>query len=322
MRIAATTAQGNAPLQGLVANLQKTQLGRDLMSFIEQNNIQVVIADRLPPGFKGYYQHSNLSLVLSGKLDPAQLLHFFAHETRHAGQFKAEEKIPYKVGYFHPLNLVAVTRLRELDADAFATYFVHNHSRKTGENTFFELRDAQEDSFDRRNLYRAYWDAWIDTNARDQSAAMRATHKALAALPWLYSTYNRLEIENWNNAHLPYLKKVKYAAGSRIAWEFNDMVKIRMSSEKLISNIGKAYGGVFNSFGVPDYFSHYSDGQLMRRITKGVAAELHGDTAIEFNQAANDYAWEFEEIRKNHIVSTHAPRAVGIKINLPRNREY
>jgi hypothetical protein len=278
----------------------------------------------------------NRRLVVQAGLPLAKALHSFAHETRHAAQTDADLGCAGTDESFHPVNFLLRTRLREMDADAFAVFFLANHAKETDSRHFFDLRNpvsvasgmfaASSGTLDRSAMYRAFLDAWQE-NGKDAALSMRAAAAALFADGRVNRAYDRDAVQQWKDVIWPEITgRAKKPRSDRaqslraVFQKFHD--KKFMSPEENLVAHAKRYSKLFGAAGSPDYLEGCYDrlfGFLSERapgsdaVWGGPMRELKDD----FNRAVDHYLGEIPDLsqaiarRRDRISQARAARAAA-----------
>jgi hypothetical protein len=250
----------------LLAEVGKTALGRALLDYLEQQGVAIVVTEDVPPVMGagivagGGYMPAEKKLYLDPRAGADRLLHFFAHETRHVAQMETEMQRNFSAAAFEPRGHLFAVRLMEMDADAFAVYFIYNHARETGSKVFDNLskntswRETPDSlEADRAPLYNAFYAAWMQSGRLDEAGAMKA-----AALAWLDNdqlvhAYNESALMGWRKGAWQGLLNHADNPQSPFAAAFAEAVRAPHDVAGLFMDRAADFSSLFSGIGVPDY---------------------------------------------------------------------
>ena len=310
-------AEDTAAKELLVAEIRKTTLGRHLLADLARRNITLVVTDDMSAANMGtssaggYWDPAKRRLMLSAEASLAKQLHYFAHETRHSAQFEVDMNLPNAADALHPVNFVLRNRLHEMDADAFAVFFVANHdietksahfeelSRPESASGLFGLFSGGERKVDRSIMYRAFYDSW---KAHDKDMK-RATRDAAAALfdePLINKIYDERSVALWNEkiwSRMLATSKTPDAPAAKwlrkVFKRFHDK-KAPSPKEDLLQR-ATAYSKIYAEAGSPDYLANINDQAFFDYLAKDAkgADKVWGNempTLMDrFNEASDYY---------------------------------
>ncbi len=286
----------------LLAEAGKTALGRALLDYLEQQGVEIVVTDDVPPVMGagivagGGYMPSEKKLYLDPRAGADRLLHFFAHETRHVAQMETEMQRNFSAAAFEPHGHLFATRLMEMDADAFAVYFVFNHARETGSDIFDTLskntswrETPQSLEADRAPLYNAFYAAWAQSVGNDEAAAMKT-----AALAWLdneqlVNAYNESAMFSWRKGAWQGLLNHSGDAQSPFSRAFAEAVRTPHDVAGLFIDRAADFSSLFTAFGVPDYLDEGDLAGFALDVMDG-QARVTGDALRALESATDDFA--------------------------------
>ena len=286
----------------LLAEVAKTALGRELLNYLKQQGVEIVVTEDVPPVMGtgvvagGGYMPSEKKIYLDPRAGADRLLHFFAHETRHVAQMETEMQRNFSAAAFEPHGHLFAVRLMEMDADAFAVYFIYNHARETGSDIFDNLsRNASwretPDSLeaDRAPLYNAFYGAWARSAGADEAGAMKA-----AALAWLdneqlVDAYNESALLGWRKGAWQGLLNHADNAQSPFAKAFAEAVRAPHDVAGLFIDRAADFSGLFSDIGVPDYLDEEALAGFAVQVMDG-KAKVAQPALAELRSAADDFA--------------------------------
>lgn len=312
----------------LLAEVGKTALGRHLLDFLETRGIAVVLSTDVPQGHAAnsiaaaVWDPRNNRIVINPDEPPATLMHFFAHEVRHAAQSEAIRKHPNAIELMHPLNNVLLLRLQEMDADVFAVHFLANHAlyaENNPEQTQLFVRNMQpppasrtvmtdeglrtQTNIDRSGMYRAYAESWGGDTARNDSAkAMQAALRSIADNGLITQLYGENALGNWNKMYAELLQQHRDEPHSNFAKAF------RKAAARFVNNkaaplhetfaaTAQLFGGLFSGAGVPDYFA----GIDFKRMTDYLIDESPSGRTAFASQAYQDQLEFFRKAAQYYL---------------------
>ena len=286
----------------LLAEVAKTALGRALLHYLKQQGVEIVVTDDVPPVMGtgvvagGGYMPSEKKIYLDPRAGADRLLHFFAHETRHVAQIETEMQRNFSAAAFEPHGHLFAVRLMEMDADAFAVYFIYNHARETGSDIFENLsrnvswRETPDSlEADRAPLYNAFYGAWARSGGVDEAGAMKA-----AALAWLdneqlVDAYNESALLGWRKGAWQALLNHADNALSPFAKAFAEAVRAPHDVAGLFIDRAADFSSLFSDIGVPDYLDEDALASFAVQVMDGQAKV--GEPALgELRRAADDFA--------------------------------
>jgi hypothetical protein len=286
----------------LLAEVRKTALGRALLNYLDQQGVEIVVTEDVPPVMGagivagGGYMPAEKKLYLDPRAGADRLLHFFAHETRHVAQIETEMKRNFSAAAYEPHGHLFAVRLMEMDADAFAVYFVYNHARETGSAAFGNLsknaswRETPDSlEADRAPLYNAFYTAWAQSGGKDEAAAMKA-----AALAWLdneqlVDAYNESAMMGWRKGAWQGLLNHAGNAQSPFAIAFAEAVRRPYSVTGLFIDRAADFSSLFSDIGAPDYLDEADLAGFAAQVMDG-QAKVAEPTLSALNSAADDFA--------------------------------
>ena len=268
--------------QQLLQALQKTALGRGLLQYLDDNgitfNVTVEGQIRGDPLVEGLYDGNARTLTMNGLVPMARQLHTFAHEIRHAAQIGYDQKSSDVSAHADPLFLLFTTRLREVDADAFAVYFAYNHTKETGEDIFGALGQMQDIAKIegrtitpvRRDLLFTAFEKALEGGV---DKAMLAAATALVKDKVAMDIYNTEALDLWHRDLLPLLAESLNAPKSVFSQHFAQYARRGgAGNSAAFVEKAKAYAGIFSGLGAPDYLSGTTPENFVKTITTGAEA--------------------------------------------------
>jgi len=254
-RIITPAEFGESFRQELVAEISKTPLGQKLLGWMEANNIGLEITVDMSAvqgtggTALGYWNPGARKLFLNPIQGVAPLLHVFAHELRHAAQDAAQEKLERGFDRMAPVNYVLERRLREMDADTFAVFFVAQHimsANPTDDNILSQ----------RPEMY----DAFAEASENGDAAALRAAASAYLDDRDLAKAYGNYALKSWERSMLLVLKdnisKPESAfakAFSKAAEKFHDGAF--EDPQERLQRFLLGYSRLFAEIGAPEYLT-------------------------------------------------------------------
>lgn len=292
----------------LLAEVGRTALGRALLNYLEQQGVEIVVTEDVPPVMGagivagGGYMPGEKKLYLDPRAGADRLLHFFAHETRHVAQMENEMQRNFSAAAFEPHGHLFAVRLMEMDADAFAVYFVYNHAKETGSPAFGNLSknaawretpDSRE--ADRAPLYNAFYAAWVQSGRVDEAGAMQRTALAWLDNEQLVNAYNESALLGWRKGSWQGLVNHSDNPQSPFAIAFAEAVRTPHDVAGLFIDRAADFSSLFSDIGVPDYLSEddlpafavqVMDGQA--KVAEPALSALH-DASDDFATAAAHY---------------------------------
>ncbi|MEZ0222914.1 MAG: DUF6782 family putative metallopeptidase [Alphaproteobacteria bacterium] len=261
----------------LVAEISKTALGRHLLADLERRNITLAVtsdmsaANTETSSVRGYWDPAKRQIMLSADAPLAKQLHYFAHETRHSAQYEVDMGHPNAAEALHPVNFLLRNRLHEMDADAFAVFFVANHDIENKSAYFEELSRQEsaprlfgaffvsEQKVDRSRMYREFFDSW-EKHGKDMKRATRDAAVALFEEPLINQIYDARCVAQWNERIWPQMIEASKTPDALSAkWlrkvfkRFHDK-KVQSPKENLVER-AKAYSKIYAGAGSPDYLA-------------------------------------------------------------------
>lgn len=319
-----TEEQAASVKEALVEAVSRTELGRHLLAFIEKEGITLEMSTDFSrvdasggSASAGYWDAVNKKIVLDPRNKLNELLHFFAHETRHAAQTVALQGSD-NAEILHPFNLAHSMRLMEMDADTFAVYFIADYTLKVKpddpeqESPFATmLRPPREymatrngvtslyETLDRAQLYRAAEESWAQDKNNFQKM-MTASASAFLNNQKLLRTYNDHALSQWEEAILPILRKHAAEPESEFAQAFTAAArrlkdKTYTQPEEHIKKRAAIFSKLFNEAGVPDYLAGLSLDAVAKSVmeepvTHDSASHEKYDRAVDtFKEAIDAY---------------------------------
>lgn len=286
----------------LLAEVAKTALGRELLNYLEQQGVEIVVTEDMPPVMGagvvagGGYMPGEKKLYLDPRAGADRLLHFFAHETRHVAQMENEMQRNFSAAAFEPHGHLFAVRLMEMDADAFAVYFVYNHAKETGSAAFGNLsknaawRETPDSlEADRAPIYNAFYAAWAQSGGKDEAGAMKR-----AALAWLdngqlVDAYNESAMMGWRKGSWQGLLNHADNAQSPFAMAFAEAVRRPHDVAGLFIDRAADFSSLFSDIGVPDYLSEDDLPGFAVQVMDG-QAKVTGPALSALRSAADDFA--------------------------------
>ncbi len=301
----------------LVAEIAKSALGRFLLDDLKRRGIELVLSNELSHDNQGegdlggYWDPAARRINLSARAPLHKLMHYFAHEVRHSAQYEADlvlENIPESL---HPVNFVVMNRMREMDADAFAVYFVADHALETKSGHFTELSKplpplsdletlfgAAVQQVDRSEMYRRFAETWREKD-KNMALAMQAAAPALFTSPLVNECYDESYVRQWKNIIWPVFVEASKQPGEAKAHSLRNLFqrfrdgKFKQPADTLVAQ-AKAYSKIYASAGAPDYLEGVYD-----KIYPFLSEEANGamriwgsqmtDLKEKFNEACDYY---------------------------------
>ncbi len=288
--------------QQLLAEVAKTALGRALLDYLKQQGVEIVVTEDVPPVLGagtvagGGYMPSEKKLYLDPRAGADRLLHFFAHETRHVAQMENEMQRNFSAAAFEPHGHLFAVRLMEMDADAFAVYFVYNHARETGSTAFDALsknaswRETPDSlEADRAPLYNAFYAVWAQSGGKDEASAMQR-----AALAWLdneqlVDAYNESAMLGWRKGSWQGLLNHADNAQSPFARAFAQAVRTPHDVAGLFIDRAADFSSLFSDIGVPDYLDEGDLAAFAVQVMDGQAKVVE-PALTALRNATDDFA--------------------------------
>lgn len=211
----------------LLDEMRQIPLGVALCDALDDLGVQVVIDDAALDGFRadeddavfGAYRSSDNVIYLRAGSSMAVAMHVLAHEARHALQIHAERVGIDRLSHFNlmanPAAYAINTRLREIDADVFAVYFLYVHAVETFSAHFDDMIDSRYDDaklMHRAGLYKAFYETWKKNEGSHHDVDVRHAMKAVATA-WLKDdmqvrSYDVYICREWSENVLPVFNKV------------------------------------------------------------------------------------------------------------------
>lgn len=277
---------GGETANRLAADLDKTDLGRKLVQFLKQQGFTVHVTRDLPKGHEGSAGlaiRSARKIYIRAGYSPAETLRIFAHETRHVGQFAAEQSTTSTFRLYHPVNQIAHSWLREMDAEAFAAHFISTHERRVGDGVMWALMGDVSTRW-KSSFYKAYMKEVEATSGRDGASPMRAAFYCFLESPGLRRSYALGVMDDWNTQYPQLNQQTDYL--SPLRRQFIDLAADSRgaSGRELLFERALAYSKIFNEFGSPDYLSGQKLSKLEEKMT-GEKTELRGTDAHRLENA-------------------------------------
>lgn len=276
------TPEALAVKEELLAEIRKTKLGRFLLDDLERRKVTLVLSGDMSAASEGngsaaaYWDPQHRRIVLSPGAPMAKLLHFFAHETRHSAQFDVDMALARPTEVLHPVNFVLANRLQEMDADAFAVFFLANHAMETNSEFFSELSRPEKTSgwlsaafgqadakVDRSQMFRSFYDSWHESG-RDPARAMRDAAITLFDDPLINAYYDGRCVALWNDKIYAGMVAASKDPDSKQAQSFKEVFKafrdgkFQPPAERLEVH-ATAYSKIFAEAGSPDYLAGVTD---------------------------------------------------------------
>ena len=286
----------------LLTEVGKTALGRELLNYLEQQGVEIVVTEDMPPVLGagivagGGYMPAEKKLYLDPRAGSDRLLHFFAHETRHVAQMETELNRNFSAAAFEPHGHLFAVRLMEMDADAFAVYFIYNHAKETGSPVFGNLsknaawRETPDSlEADRAPLYNAFYAAWVQSGRQDEPSAMKA-----AALAWLdneqlVNAYNESALLGWRKGAWQGLLNHADNSQSPFAMAFAEAVRAPHDVAGLFIDRAADFSSLFSDIGAPDYLDEDALAGFAVQVMDG-QAKVTGAALTELRRAKDDFA--------------------------------
>lgn len=326
-----------AAKQRLLDEIRKTELGRYLLDDLARRNVTLVVSSNMSAVNQGsgeagaYWDPKARRIVVSPDRSLAKQLHYFAHETRHSAQFDVDMAFPRPTEVLHPVNFVLSNRLHEMDADAFAVYFVADHALKTKSKFFEELSQPEqaehwlssllgtEGKISRAQMYTTFIDSWRE-NDKDLARAMRDAAVTLFNEPQINKYYDERCVMLWNKNIFPVFakasKKPRSQDAKRVRQFFHDFRdgKFQSPQDNLEAH-AKAYSKIFAEGGSPDYLA-----PVAAKVFHYLAEDAEGAQDIWRNQMpdmkerfneARDFFCKKTARKKSSPAPSRAPKAAA-----------
>jgi len=278
--------------KAVLAEVRLTPLGRALLRELGRLRVNIVFTDNVPGGENGnklfgLFDPRINTLFVDANAPRAAQLHFFAHEARHALQMEQGRKLTdagknTSVDYFSPAAQLYLMRLRELDADTFAVYFVAQHDMHTRSNHFAHMAKRGflfgKDPYDRAGLYEAFQKKWEDLGKpRDLTAPTRTAADAFLQNTALLNTYNNFALHVWENTLLQGLKDNAQKPESSFSRGFSAIVRSAQNAQAkkktktggvrdIFAQHAAAYKKILPRSRVPDYTGGQSAAAFTRHV--------------------------------------------------------
>lgn len=305
----------------VLETIRKTQLGRSLLGYLESNDIKLVVTTEFPAivgdaaTHAGLYDGGSRKLYLNAAFPLPALMHTFAHETRHVAQFRHDfARHDENVAHIDPLGHVHFMRLREMDADAFAVYFLLNHALETKEELFGKLSEPEgwgvKSGFlfaarvPRTELYKVFYDAWFDENTlKDAAHAMRRVFSAVLHMPGFKEHYDAFSLKVWRKRFWESL--VDNSKDHRSAFSKSFAKAARKKPHDLTEMFKDKAGGysrLFAEWGSPDYLAGIDLAKVVTYVAEEESARVSGDTARQLEEAREDFKQAVEYYAKMPLV--------------------
>ncbi len=286
----------------LLAQVGRTALGRALLNYLEQQGVEIVVTDDVPPVMGagvvagGGYMPAEKKIYLDPRAGSDRLLHYFAHETRHVAQIENEMQRNFSAAAFEPHGHLFATRLMEMDADAFAVYFIYNHARETGSDIFDTLskniswrETPQSLEADRAPLYNAFYAAWAQSGGVDAAAVMKTTALAWLDNEQLVGAYNEAALFSWRKGPWQGLLNHANNAQSPFSRAFAEAVRTPHDVAGLFIDRAADFSSLFSAFGVPDYLEEHDLAGFAVQVMDGPAMVTE-PALTELRRASDDFA--------------------------------
>lgn len=273
----------------LVAEISKTPLGKNLLGWMAANGIDIEITTDMSAvqgtGSKalGYWNPKAKKLFLNPIDGIYPLMHVFAHELRHAAQDSVYESLERGFDRMAPVNYVLERRLREMDADAFAVFFVAQHLFST---------ETKDDSIlsQRPEMYDAFAEADGDDAERLQAAV-----KAYLEDKDLATAYGTYALKSWEHSmayvlvyNLDKPESDFSKAFKKAAARFNDGA-FEEPLERL-QRFMLGYSKLFTEQGAPDYLTPDAARDIGEKLAGTGGGEKLEEAQEKFRNLAARYA--------------------------------
>lgn len=278
--------------ENLFAEMTATPLGQALVRYLVQREVQVVLQAPADLQAGGYYSPSQKMIFIDPALPLPAMLHALAHEIRHVGQHESDQRrgmaYMFKISA-DPAHFRTVMRVKEIDADVFAVYFLYDHAQKAQSGHFAAMAgwDVNNESRLTRHLLYQRFDDVIDVmqGARGKTAlraAMAGTGAVIVDCRDYIPLYDDGYLRQWRQLMAPSLAAYAVAEGLD-----SHAALMQAMDQKADDTVGaercRAYARLFNDLGVPEYlnaaqakeFARYIDrhgGRAMAPVKKAIAA--------------------------------------------------
>ena len=321
-----TDAECAASRKAVLSAVRQTRLGRGLLAQLHKAGVTIVFTDRMPQVSEntrvhGLYDAAHNALFIDAAASLSAQMHFFAHESRHALQMRADRQVEAKeretsIHMLSPLTQLYLMRLREIDADTFAVHFLAQHDRAAGSKHFEAMSKTAPSGgdYDRSRLYRAY------AAAPDAAQGLRASMREFLSYTAIVNGYNNFAMQVWENRILPPMADHAQKPRSAYAREFAAAARRAdhtAQPAELFNKRAAAYSKILTRSGMPDYLAGANIDQFRKNVcdasadtdpwaTTGHALERG---MLDFNAAIRHYS------RMKTPANTNKPAA-----NSPKTR--
>lgn len=313
-----------AAKERLLAEIRKTALGRHLLEDLERRNVTLVVtrdmsvANTETSVAGGYWNPLRRRIMLSAEAPLAKQLHYFAHETRHSAQHEVDMSFKNAAEILHPAHFLLRNRLHEMDADAFAVFFLANHAIEAKSTHFDALSQTEsapklfgifslfDEKIDRSGMYRVFLESWKE-HGKDMARAMRDAAAALFDEPLINKYYDARCVRLWNESIFPKMVDAakapdSYAARSlrKVFKAFHDK-KAKTPEQDMLEH-AQAYSKIYGEAGSPAYLAGVYDKVFPFLATDATGADRIWISEMpaltdRFNDASDYFIREIPEAR-------------------------
>lgn len=282
---------GPAFVDELLAEVAKTPLGMALCQALDALGVTVIMdapADQDGQTRFGYYNHTTRILGVAQETPWAMAMHIFAHEARHALQAEVLRQARMIDAFnvaAHPRMAALHLRLREIDADAFAVFFLYDHAVTGNSDHFATMADNRRSPLRRRTFYRDFYAAWqAGGGGHDDETvahAMRTIKTAWLQRRGLATAYDRAAAALWQrDVHLRSLDADDPRRETMVC--FHDGVTDTRLQD-LCGLLAARYAAILGDAGSVDYLADVDPAGFVETVAKGRGF------AREIGRAVNDY---------------------------------
>lgn len=289
----------------LLGHIRDIPLGVALCDALDAHGVDVCIdsaevRQRAGDRAFGLYAPQQKKIYLRDDAEPAAALHIFLHEARHALQICGLSR---HAGYRDIFNLYADpkafalnVRLREMDADTFAVYFLYVHAAETGSDWFDRMMVAKtaHEGAGRGALYRVFYQAWKNAGSshadEDVIPAMQAVGDAWLASKSLPRSYDARSCTEWARISVPRFEAALADPQSQWRGDIHAHVwQARGRTARALENAALFYAGLLNAAGYPNYLQGQSGKDAIRRLVTARALPACVDSAAADHAKAVDF---------------------------------
>ena len=245
----------------LEAEIAKTSLGRYLQDYLREAGVKLRVVKNMGE-CGGLYDPFTKTIKIGSDLSLAEAMHTFAHEARHAAQFRRCRLGGLTRSFnvnSHPHAFTVHLMMSEIDADVFAVYFLHDHRLKAQSNHFDTMREPPvSNTVERRSLYRAFDHAWAETGHSNYKTDMQDILR-FVALTWVFfekdlrDFYTSRSIAGWRKSVMPLLKDVGkngYADEKALL-----ATAVTLAPKETVAPVAVSYARLFREAGFPSYLA-------------------------------------------------------------------